>query len=97
MLEEIYFKAIIPNVTYGILVWGTCSPSLLDGLENYHARAAKMIYNITQDNLTNEQILGKVNWKPISDIYKKRILTLHDARCILHESSTRFAEHIYTD
>ena len=38
-----------------------------------------MIYNITQDNLTNDQILEQVNWKPISDIYKKRILTLmHD-------------------
>jgi hypothetical protein len=76
-LEEIYHKAIIPNVTYGILVWGTCSPSLMD--ENHHVRAAKMIYNIRQDNLTNEQILEQVDWKPLGDIYKKRILTLmHD-------------------
>jgi hypothetical protein len=38
-----------------------------------------MIYNIRQDNLTNEQILEQVDWKPIGDIYKKRILTLmHD-------------------
>jgi hypothetical protein len=78
VLEEIYHKAIIP-VTYGILVWGTCSPSLMDDLENHHVRAAKMIYNIRQDNLTNEQVLEQVDWKPIGDIYKKRILTLmHD-------------------
>jgi hypothetical protein len=35
---------------------------------------------IRQDNLTNEQILEQVDWKPIGDIYKKRILTtlMHD-------------------
>jgi hypothetical protein len=68
VLEEIDHKAIIPNVTYGILVWGTCSPSLMDDLENHHVRAAKMIYNIRQENLTNEQILEQVHWKPIGDI-----------------------------
>ena len=42
-----------------------------------------MIYNIRQDNLTNEQILEQVDWKPIGDIYKKRILTLmHDVYII---------------
>ena len=51
----------------------------MDDLENHHVRAAKMIYNIRQDNLTNEKILEQVDWKPIGDIYKKRILTLmHD-------------------
>ena len=25
-LEEVYFKAIVPSVTYGILVWGNCQP-----------------------------------------------------------------------
>ena len=57
VLEEIYYKSIVSNVTYGILVWGTCSPSLLNDLEHYHVRAAKMIYNITKDDLTDEQIL----------------------------------------
>lgn len=27
-LEEIYFKSMIPSVTYGILVWGNCSGTL---------------------------------------------------------------------
>ncbi len=46
----------------------------MDDLENCHVRAAKMVYNVI--NLPNEQIVEIVNWKPISDIYKKRILTL---------------------
>ena len=79
VLEEIYHKSIVSNVTYGILVWGTCSPSLLNDLEHYHVRAAKMIYNITKDDLTDEQILQKAKWEPLNTIYKRRILTLmHD-------------------
>ena len=79
VLEEIYQKSVLPTVTYGILVWGTCSPSLLDDLEHYPLRAAKMIYNIEQRNLTNKQILPKVNWKSIVNIYKRRILSfMHD-------------------
>jgi hypothetical protein len=51
----------------------------MEDLENHHVRAAKIIYNIRQDNLTNEQILEQVDWKPIGDIYINRILTLmHD-------------------
>ena len=38
-----------------------------------------MIYNIEQGHLTSEQILHKVNWKPIANIYKRRILSfMHD-------------------
>ena len=29
VLEAIYFRSIAPGITYGILVGGTCSPSLL--------------------------------------------------------------------
>ena len=79
VLEEIYYKSMVSNVTYGILVWGTCSPALLNDLEHYHVRAAKMIYNITKDDLTDEQILQKAKWEPLNTIYKRRILTLmHD-------------------
>ena len=73
------YKSTVSNVTYGILVWGTCSPSLLNDLEHYHVRAAKMIYNITKDDLTDEQILQKAKWEPLNTIYRRRILTLmHD-------------------
>ena len=41
--DEIYFKTIISTVTYGIIVWGTCSPSLMKHIERIHIRAAKVI------------------------------------------------------
>jgi hypothetical protein len=64
----------------------------MDDLENHHVRAAKVIFNIRQDNLTNEQILEQVDWKPIGDIYKKRILTLmQDVYYALQNLFTRTA------
>ena len=27
VLEAIYFRSIVPSVTYGVLVWGTCTLS----------------------------------------------------------------------
>ena len=92
VLEEIYQKSVLPTVTYGILVRGTCSLSLLDDLEHYHIRAAKMMYNIEQGHLTNEQILHKVNWKSIANIYKRRIFSFIYARHILHECPERPTE-----
>ena len=32
VLEEIYFKSIIPAVIYGIVVWGNCSSAMLNSL-----------------------------------------------------------------
>ena len=42
--EEIYFKTMILTVTYGIIVWGTCSPSLMKDIERTHVRAVKTIH-----------------------------------------------------
>ena len=30
VLEAIYFRSIVPSVTYGVLVWGTCTLLLCD-------------------------------------------------------------------
>ena len=40
------FKAILPSVTYGMLVWGSCGAALFSELENIHVRAAKLIYGL---------------------------------------------------
>ena len=42
-LEEIYFKSIIPSVTYSISVWGNCSPSAMNSLNSIHERASRII------------------------------------------------------
>ena len=79
VLEQIYYNSIIANITYCITVWGTCSPSLFYDLERIYIRAAKLIHNIKDEELSNEQILKRVNWRNLDYIYKGRILSImHD-------------------
>ena len=71
VLEEIYFKSIVPAVSYGIVVWGNCNYSIMESLNPIHARAARVIHQ--------DKSLEKLNWLPISYIYKRRLLFLmHD-------------------
>ena len=64
-LEEIYFKSIIPSVTYSILVWGNCSPSAMNSLNSTHARASHITNNL-QPSLADDICLSKSNWLPYS-------------------------------
>ena len=45
VLEEIYYKGIVPSITYFIAVWGSCSLSLFNDLAHLHKKAAKLIIN----------------------------------------------------
>lgn len=74
-LEEIYFKSLIPSITYSISVWGNCSPSAMNSLNSIHARASSIINNL-QPSLADNICLSKSNWLPFSYFYKKSILTL---------------------
>ena len=75
MLEQIYFKAIVPSVTYGISVWGNCQPSTLTSLNSLHARASRVI-NDLQPSLAGDPCLAKSNWLPICYFYKRSVLML---------------------
>ena len=75
VLEEIYFKTIIPSVTYGISVWGNCSPSALNSLNHIHARAARFVNNL-DSTMADDTCLMKSDWLPISYFYKKSVLFL---------------------
>ena len=75
VLEEIYFKTIIPSVTYGISVWGNCSPSALNSLQHIHARAARIVNNLNS-TMADDTCLMKSDWLPISYFYKKSVLLL---------------------
>ena len=39
ILQTIYFKNIVPTVRYCSLVWGTCSPTLVNEIDHIHVRA----------------------------------------------------------
>jgi len=46
--EEIYYKTVIPSVTYGMLVWSTCKQNRVEKIEKKHGRATKIIKNISE-------------------------------------------------
>ena len=77
--EEIYFKTVIA-VTYGIVVWGTCSQALMSQLERIHARADKLSHKLPK-NTSDEEALLNANWDRLDYIYKRRMLTIMHKVC----------------
>ena len=48
--QDLYFKVILPSVTYGLILWGSCCNSdLFQSLERLHCRAARLIFNLPKD------------------------------------------------
>ena len=56
ILQTICFTSIVPTVTYCNLVWGICTPSLLNEIEHIHVRAAKIIHRLS-DIVTDQETL----------------------------------------
>ena len=88
-LQSIYFTSIIPTVTYCNLVWGTCSPTLLHEVEHIHARAAKIIYRLS--DVRNQEALTIAGWESINSMYKRKLLTFvyHDYKSELPDNIIR--------
>ena len=61
VLEAIFFRSIVPSVTYGVLVWGTCTLSLLCDVELIYLRAAT---------------LKRIHWQPLTNVYKLKLTSL---------------------
>eukprot|EP00112_Aurelia_sp_Birch-Aquarium-sp1_P011966 Seg2511.8 transcript_id=Seg2511.8/GoldUCD/mRNA.D3Y31 product="hypothetical protein" protein_id=Seg2511.8/GoldUCD/D3Y31 len=72
VLEDIYYKTIIPAATYCISVWGNCSEATLTKIEKQHIRAAKIVHRLLR-HVKNEDALAAVKWQSLSYIYKRRI------------------------
>ena len=75
ILEDLYFKTIIPATTYCISIWDTCGEQLFSYLEKTFIRAARIIHGI-KVKYNNEKILQIAYWDPLSYIYKRRLLTI---------------------
>ena len=73
VLEAIYFRSIAPSATYGILVWGTCSPALLHNVERIYLRAAKIIHGLAD---VNSETLKYIRWQPLINVYKLKLTSL---------------------
>ena len=75
MLEEIYYKTVIPATTYCISVWGSCPEATSKRVEKQHIRAAKVIYRLNK-SIKDENVLAAVNWQDLGYIYKRKIATV---------------------
>ena len=62
VLMDLYFKVILPSITYALPVWGGClSKELFNTLETLHTRAARIICNFPRD-MPTEEVHSKSGW-----------------------------------
>ena len=53
--------------------WGTCSPTLLHEVDHIHARAAKIIYRLS--DVSTQEAITIAGWESINSTYKRKLLT----------------------
>jgi len=78
--QDLYFKVILPSVTYGLILWGSCCNSdLFQSMERLHFRAAQLIFNLPKD-MASADVLQRAQWPTLSICYKSAIfICLHKA------------------
>ena len=74
--QDLYFKIILPSVTYGLILWGS---DLFQSLERLHCRAARLIFHLPKD-MASADVLQLAQWPTLSIYYKLAIfICLHKA------------------
>ena len=69
---DFYFGVILPSVTYGMLVWGSCGQVLFSNLESIRVRAAKIIFNL--DWCTpGREVSATTKWNTLEIMYGKQL------------------------
>ena len=91
-LEDFYTKVILPSVTYGLTVWGSCNKTHLNNLEKLHARAGRIVYGLPWDT-SAEDVLMRTGWDSLETMYKLR-LTEFVFKCLKGYTVTEFKEKI---
>ena len=75
-LLDLYFKVILPSVSYGITIWGNCNNlDHIKSLQALHCRAARLIYNLPWD-MPSKTVMEVTNWDSIYDMYKINLVKL---------------------
>ena len=75
-LLDLYFKVILPSVTYGIIVWGGCNNyDHIQALETLHRRAVRIIFNLSWDT-PSDTVMEITKWDSILDLYKLSLIKL---------------------
>ena len=63
---------IVPKITYGLLVWGTCSKNLMQKSECKHIKAARTDRK-TNEKVKDVEVLQRASWNSIEYIYKGKM------------------------
>ena len=87
-LEDFYTKVILPSVTYGLTVWGSCNNTHLKNLENLHARAGRIAYGLPW-NTSAEDVLMRTGWDSLETMYKVRLMEFV-LKCLKDHTVTEF-------
>lgn len=66
---DFYHKVVLPSVTYGLIIWGSCGTVLFDELERIHVQAPRIVYGLNWQMPTID-VYTKVKWNHL----KKSIL-----------------------
>ena len=68
-LEDFYTKVILPSVTYGLTVWGSCNKTHINTLDKIHARAERIVCGLLWDT-SAEEVLMQTGWDSLETMYK---------------------------
>jgi len=75
-LLDLYFRVILPSVTYGIIVWGGLQQLWPHtSAETFHRRAARIIFNLSWDT-SSDTVMEITKWDSILDLYKFNLIKL---------------------
>jgi hypothetical protein len=76
LLLDLYYKVILPSITYSLPIWGSASGSeQFECLEKIHTRAARIIYNFPRDLPSNE-VHNKAGWHTLFTLYKVNLIKI---------------------
>ncbi len=74
-LQQFYNRVVLPQVMYGVLVWGSTLKTLWAQIERRHAQAAKLIFGLSWDT-HGPDALQEARWSPLSQHYKEQLFKL---------------------
>ena len=89
-VEDFYTRVILPSVTYGLIVWGSCNKTHLNNLEKLHAMAGRIVYGLPWDT-SAEDVLTRTGWDSLETMYKVR-LTEFVFKCMKGSTVTEFKD-----
>ena len=68
-LEDVYTKVILPSVSYGLVVWGSCYKTHFSNLEILHTTAGRIVYGLSWDTSAAD-VLTQTRWNGLERMYK---------------------------